>query len=100
MTRFTVLDNDAIQQDNDGEVILYEDYLILQQKFNTLENAVRKTVLDAKKVVANASNTKAVKTGHELSGYTKHYIVPTYRITALKNLVRENDDWDYKKTHK
>lgn len=49
-----------------------------------LEAQLRDIALMAKPVAATAKNTSAVRTGHELGGYIKHYIVPTHLITAIK----------------
>ena len=48
-----------------------------------LEAQLRDIALMAKPVAATAKNTSAVRTGHELGGYIKHYIVPTHLITAI-----------------
>ena len=51
-----------------------------------LEAQLRDIALMAKPVAATAKNTSAVRTGHELGGYIKHYIVPTHLITAIKGM--------------
>ena len=54
------------------------------RSINELEAQLRDIALMAKPVAATAKNTSAVRTGHELGGYIKHYIVPTHLITAIK----------------
>ena len=53
------------------------------EKVEQLEAQLRNIKLMAKPVAATAKNTSAVRTGHELGGYIKHYIVPTHLITAI-----------------
>ena len=63
--------------DEVGTWVSYNDY-------KELEAQLRDIALMAKPVAATAKNTSAVRTGHELGGYIKHYIVPTHLITAIK----------------
>ena len=58
--------------------------LKLVERAETAEAELRDIKLMAKPVCATAKNTSAVRSGHELGGYIKHYIVPTHLITALK----------------
>ena len=55
-----------------------------ETKVAELEAKIQKVVDNAKPVRATNYNTPSVQSGHELSGYIKHYIVPTYVITAIK----------------
>jgi len=54
-----------------------------RERCEELEAQLRDIALMAKPVAATAKNTSAVRTGHELGGYIKHYIVPTHLITAI-----------------
>lgn len=50
-----------------------------------LENLLKEVAESAKPVVANASNTAAVRNKTELGGYTKHYQISTHVINKIKN---------------
>ena len=71
------------QQDNS----IYSRFARLQERNKELQAQLRDIKLMAKPVCATAKNTSAVRTGHELGGYIKHYIVPTHLIIALQAIL-------------
>jgi len=67
----------------DNEKCLLEMVRELQAREKVLVEALK----SAKPVYATAKNTKAVKTGHELGGYVKDYLVSPHILhNALANV--------------
>jgi len=64
----------------------------LEAQLDAVRKLLRDINLMAKPVAATSKNTSAVRTGHEMGGYIKHYIVPTHLITASENALNGEDD--------
>lgn len=70
------------------------DLIRLEQERDRLRAAASSVVMNAKNVIANASNTAAVRKGYVMGGYIKHHKVDTHDMTALQSALEDCDKLD------